>query len=97
MKYYHGTSEYAAESIDEEGFGGSELSAMTDGFTNTLQSGVLFVAETVEHAADYGEVVYEVELLNGAAVEFNVDAYGRKEYYIPISQLSEDGIWKRIS
>jgi len=46
--------------------------------------------------AEYGEAVYEIELLNGEAVAFQQDCSGNQEYYIPIDTLKTDGIWKRI-
>lgn len=95
MKYYHGTHESHAEQIDAEGFRGSELSTMTDGFTTQATGGVVFVADNAEHASDYGDVVYEIELLNGDATEFAIDANGRKEYYITIQQMNDEGIWNR--
>lgn len=96
MKYYHGTTEECAESIEEEGFRGSELSELTDGFSTLSKGGVVFVYDTPEPAMEYGGVVYEIELLNGEAVAFQDDCFGVQEYYIPIETLREDGIWKRI-
>ena len=97
MKYYHGTTEECAESIEAEGFRGSELDELTDGFTTLDKGGVVFVYDKPELAAEYGEVVYEIELLNGEAVAFQQDWGGNQEYYIPVAQLSEDGIWKRTN
>lgn len=95
-KYYHGTTEECAESIDAMGFLGSELEAFTDGFTTLDKGGVVFVYDNPESAKDYGEVVYEIELLNGEAVPFQEDQVGTQEYYIPIDAMIENGIWKRI-
>ena len=96
MKYYHGTTEECAESIEAEGFRGSELSELTDGFSTLSKGGVVFVYDNPESATGYGDVVYEIELLNSEAVAFQEDWGGNQEYYIPIEQLREDGIWKRI-
>jgi len=96
MKYYHGTTEECAESIEEEGFRGSELSELTDGFSTLSKGGVVFVYDNPESATGYGDVVYEIELLNSEAVAFQEDCCAVQEYYIPIEQLREDGIWKRI-
>ena len=96
MKYYHGTTEECAESIEEEGFRGSEIDEFTDGFTTLSEGGIVYVYDNPELAAEYGDAVYEIELLNGEAVAFQEDWGGNQEYYIPIEQLREDGIWKRI-
>ena len=96
MKYYHGTTEYCAESIEAEGFRGSELNELTDGFTTLDEGGVVYVYDNSESAQGYGEVVYEIELLNGEAVAFQEDCFGVQEYYIPIELLEAEGIWKRI-
>ena len=97
MKYYHGTTEECAESIEAEGFYGSELSELTDGFTTLNEGGVVYVYDNPESAKEYGGVVYEIELLNGEAVPFQEDAFGVQEYYIPVEQLREDGVWTRIN
>jgi hypothetical protein len=97
MKYYHGTTENRAESIEAEGFRGSELEQFTDGFKTLDYGGVVFVYDNVEAAQGYGEIVYEIELLNEQAIPFQEDQNGEQEYYIPMSVMYEDGIWKRIS
>ena len=96
MKYYHGTTEECAESIDTEGFYGSELDILTDGFTTLNKGGVVYVYDNAEAASSYGDVVYEIELLNGEALAFQEDQIGTQEYYIPIETLKADGIWKRM-
>ena len=57
--FYHGTSARAARAIESEGFLGSDPSAFTDGFSH-VENGVIFLATTPEHAAGYGEVVFEI-------------------------------------
>ena len=96
MKYYHGTTQECAESIEAEGFRGSELDELTDGFTTLDRGGVVFVYASPELAAEYGDAVYEIELLNGEAVAFQEDWAGNQEYYITIEMLDADGIWKRM-
>ncbi len=96
MKYYHGTTEECAESIEAEGFRGSELDELTDGFTTLNEGGVVYVYDSPELAAEYGEAVYEIELLNGEAIAFQEDWGGNQEYYISIETLKAEGIWKRI-
>ena len=96
MKYYHGTTEDCAESIEAEGFRGSEIAAFTDGFKTLDRDGVVYVYDNPEAAQGYGEVVYEIELLNEKAIPFQEDQNGTQEYYIPMSVMHEDGIWRRI-
>ena len=96
MKYYHGTTEECAESIEAEGFRGSEIDELTDGFTTLSKGGVVYVYDNPELAVEYGEAVYEIELLNSEAVAFQEDWSGNQEYYISIDTLKADGIWKRI-
>ena len=84
MKYYHGTTEHCAESIEAEGFYGSELSELTDGFSTLNEGGVVYVYDNPESAQEYGGVVYEIELLNGEAVPVQGDACGVQEYYNPV-------------
>ena len=36
------------------------------------------------------------ELLNGEGCAVQEDMFGVPEYYIPVEQLREDGIWKRL-
>lgn len=96
MKYYHGTTEDCAESIDAMGFQGSKLEAFTDGFTTIGHDGVVFVYDNPESAREYGDVVYEIELLNETAIPFQEDQCGTREYYIPMRVMHDDGIWQRI-
>ena len=56
----------------------------------------MYVYDNPELAAEYGDAVYEIELLNGEAVAFQEDWSGNQEYYIPVETLKADGIWKRI-
>ena len=56
----------------------------------------MFVYDNPELAAEYGEAVYEIELLNGEAAAFQQDWSGNQEYYISIDALKADGIWQRI-
>lgn len=95
MKWYHGTTNDNAESIEAEGFRGSELESFTDGFQTLDRGGVVYVYDNAEAAKGYGEVVYEIELLNEKAVPFQSDQNGEQEYYIPISTMHDDGIWQR--
>ena len=96
MKYYHGTTKECAESIEAEGFRGGELDTLTDGITTLDRGGVVYVYDNAELAAEYGDAIYEIELLNGEAVPFQEDWSGNQEYYIPIEMLKAEGIYKRI-
>ena len=58
--FFHGTSERNARAIESEGFLGSDPSEFTDGFTH-CENGVIFLATTQEHAAGYGDTIFEVE------------------------------------
>ena len=96
MKLYHGTTQYSADAIEAEGFFGSELSEFTDGFT-TSADGVVFLTDSIEEARGYGDVVFEVELLNGEPTFFKESPMSSaKEFYATVAQLREDGIWNRI-
>ena len=58
--FFHGTSERNAKAIESEGFLGSDPSEFTDGFSHA-ENGVIFLATTPEHAAGYGDTVFEIE------------------------------------
>ena len=96
MKLYHGTTPDNADAIENEGFFGSELSEFTDGFTTTA-NGVVFLTDSIEEARGYGDVVFEVELLNEQPTFYQESPISSaKEYYATVTQLREDGIWNRI-
>ena len=98
MELYHGTTEERAEYIESEGFRGSELSEMTDGFTTLDDGGVVFVTDSIEEAKGYGGAVFEIELLNEEPVFFQNAPYSSaKEYYIPVAVIQEEGIYNRVS
>ncbi len=59
MKLYHGTSEQVAEYIESEGFVGGELDELTIG--RHVHGGVVYMAATVEEAAEYGDAVFEID------------------------------------
>ena len=97
MKLYHGTTENAASAIESEGWYGGELSALTDGFTANNRSGVVYLTDSVEEAQGYGDVVFEVSLLNEIPVFFQESPVGNaNEFYITADTLNNDGIWKRL-
>jgi hypothetical protein len=96
MKFFHGTTEESAKEIEAEGFYGSELSTFTNGGRANDPDGVVYLTDSIDEAKGYGEVVFEVELLNGEPTFFQeAPTSGAKEFYVTVSQLREDGIWKR--
>lgn len=96
MKLYHGTTSDNADCIEQEGFLGSELSSLTDGFTN-VTDGVVFLTDSIEQAKGYGDVVFEIEMLNVQPTFFQDAPIGAgSEYYVTAKDLSDDGIWKRL-
>lgn len=97
MKYYHGTTSDAADCIESEGFMGSNVAEFTSGFDTGNRDGVVFVTDSIDEAKGYGEVVFEIELLNGEAVFFQESPISdAKEFYIDCATLRVDGIWNRI-
>lgn len=96
MKLYHGTTQDKADAIESEGFYGSELSEETDGFA-TAADKVVFLTDSIDEAREYGEVVFEVELLNGQPTFFQESPMSNaKEFYATVAQMREEGIWNRI-
>ncbi len=98
MKLYHGTTEDAADAIESEGFYGSELSEFTVGGRASDKGGVVYLTDSIDEARGYGDVVFEVELLNGQPTFFQdaPTSITAKEYYVSVAELSNDGIWRRL-
>lgn len=94
MKFFHGTPERNARSIEDEGFLGSELSVFTDGFTH-VEDGVVFLAATIEEAAEYGEAIFEIHL-EGVAVNDFEDGWN-KHFYANAQEINEQSWWERIN
>ena len=93
MKLYHGTTETNANCIEEEGFLGSELSEFTDGFSH-VEDGVVFMADNIEEAREYGEVVLEIHL---EGVEAHAFTDGNtNHFYAHTSELNEQSWWERL-
>ena len=59
MKLYHGTTERNAEYIETEGFVGGELDTLT--IMRNVHGGVVYMATTIEEAAEYGEAIFEID------------------------------------
>ena len=96
-KFFHGTTEDAADAIESEGFYGSELSEFTAGGRAADRGGVVYLTDSIEEAQGYGDVVFEVELLNGQPTFFQESPVGNaKEFYVTVTELNNDGIWKRL-
>lgn len=97
MKYYHGTTQDSAECIEAEGFMGSDVSKFTSGFDTGSRDGVVFLTDSIEEAKGYGEVVFEIELLNAEPTFFQESPVSNaKEFYVDCATLRNDGIWSRI-
>jgi hypothetical protein len=95
MKYYHGTTTDAAEAIESEGWYGSELSVFTGGGVASDRTGVVYLTDSVGEAQGYGNVVFEIELLNEQPEFFQESPVGdANEYYISAVALNRDGIWR---
>ena len=88
--YYHGTSERNANCIEKEGFRGSELDSLTVGIL--VENGVVFLADTEELAAGYGDTIVTVET-ESAVFYQECPVTGHKEYYVKVSDLEEEGAW----
>ena len=94
-KYYHGTTGYCADAIESEGFYGSELSEMTDGFTTMNQGGVVFLTDSINEARGYGEVVLEISYVEPVFFQ-DAPTSNAKEYYVSVEELRNSGSWSRI-
>lgn len=95
MKLYHGTTNDNADAIESEGFYGSELSEMTDGFTTLTEGGVVFLTDSVEEARGYGDVVFVVEHVEAKFFQECPTSYA-KEYYVTVEELKENGSFYRM-
>ena len=92
-KFYHGTPNRNARSIEEEGFLGSEKSDFTDGFSH-VEDGVIFLAGNIEEAAEYGEAVFEIHL---EGVEVTPFSDGNTNHFYAIaSEVNEQSWWELV-
>lgn len=95
MTLYHGTTSDSADCIENEGFYGSELSELTDGFTTLDSGGVVFLTDSIEEARGYGDVVFAVE--NVEPVFFQeCPTIAAKEYFVTVEELRNNGSFYRI-
>lgn len=92
MRLYHGTSQRNANSIEAEGFLGSELSELTDGFSH-VEDGVVFLTEDVEEAKEYGEAVIEVHL---EGIESHPFSDGNTDHFYAIAEEVNQQAWWEI-
>ena len=97
MKFFHGTTERAADCIEKEGFLGSELSTDTSGFSHKYNAdGVVFLAKDLELAQEYGEAIIEVEIDESRVKPFQLcPVTGKQEYYATMQDMEEDASWWR--
>ena len=93
MRLFHGTPQHNQRSIEIEGFYGSELSDFTDGFSH-VEDGVVFLADSIEEAKEYGDCVFEIHP-EGAEV-YAFDDGNSKHYYMKASDLNEQSWWEVI-
>lgn len=92
MRFYHGTSQKIANCIEAEGFLGSELTEMTDGF-NHVDDGVVFLTEDIDEALEYGGSVIEVHLEGVAAHPFSD---GNTDHFYAIADEVNEQAWWEI-
>ena len=89
---YHGTDEWRADCIDAEGFLGSEVSDFTVG--THIENGVVFLADTVDEAAQYGDVVFAVHLEGVEVTPHHVD--GSDHFYASAQEINDQSWWERV-
>jgi hypothetical protein len=92
MKLYHGTQEWKANCIDQEGFLGGELDSCTVG--RQVDGGVVYFAETIEEANEYGDIVFEVDL-EGVEVYPFTDG-NTQHFYALANEVNGQASWERI-
>lgn len=95
MAFYHGTTEDCADAIESEGFYGSELSNMTDGFTTLNQGGVVFLTDSIEEARGYGDIVFEISYVEPVFFQ-DAPTSNAKEYFVTVEELRNNGAWSRL-
>lgn len=91
MKLYHGTQEWKAKCIEDEGFLGGELDKLTIG--RHIEGGVVYFADTAEEAGEYGDVVFEVDL-EGVEVQPFSDG-NTTHYYAKADDVNAQASWER--
>lgn len=96
MKLYHGTQDWRARSIEQEGFQGSELSELTS-LGTFVEDGVIFLADSIEEAREYGDAIFEVDA-EGHETFFQVSPLTGKsnEYTIPVAIVEAELIYERV-
>ena len=90
---YHGTQEWRADCIDQEGFIGGELDDCTVG--THVEGGVVYLADTVEEASEYGDVVFVVHLEGIEVTSYDHPDTGR-HYIAKSDDLNDQAWWERI-
>lgn len=92
MKLYHGTQEWKANCIEAEGFLGSELDGLTIG--RHVEGGVVYFASTENEAAEYGDVVFEIDL-DGVEV-FPFSDGNTDHFYAYAEEVNGQASWERV-
>jgi hypothetical protein len=94
--FYHGTSEWQANCIEEEGFLGSELSTDTSGFSRdrNFNDGVVYLAKDIELAKGYGGTVVQVDIDDSLVNEYQeCPVTGLREYFAAVADVVKDAAW----
>ena len=86
MKLYHGTNGKAAGKIMRNGFLGSQLSEMTDGFTVSAD-GVVFMTDSISEAKCYGEAIFAIEIDNPTFFQ-DCPTSNAKEFYADVATVN---------
>jgi len=92
MILFHGTTQENHDCIEAEGFLGSEIDSLTIG--RHVDGGVVFLADTVEEAEEYGDVALAVHLEGVKAHKFSD---GNTDHYYSFAQeLNEQSWWEVV-
>lgn len=99
MNLYHGTSQSNANCsqsnancIEEEGFLGSELSDLTDGFSH-VEDGVVFLTEDIDEAREYGEAVVQV---HPEGISIHPFSDGNTDHFYAVAEEINQQSWWEI-
>jgi hypothetical protein len=96
MKLYHGTDEQSAEYIEMEGFVGGELDALT--IMRHVHGGVVYMATTIEEAAEYGEAVFEIDFdLDDCEQPKPINDGNSDHFYSTDENINQHAAIKRLS
>jgi len=95
MKLYHGTDTQSAEYIEKEGFIGGELSTFTS--MKRIDGGVVYLASTIEEAAEYGDAIYQVDFnLADCEQPIPFSDGNTDHFYSPAENINQHADYRRI-